>query len=130
MTGNIAELNQFKATFEAEFRIKIFPIAARAEPTRHRYGFSTSRKVLIQTPIITKKAPKEHPIFIPNLSNIQLAGNAANACAIGKNKVFKVITVGLSLKTSSTMLLMLENACIGSELTSAAKTYTNKTTYL
>ena len=91
--GIASGLNQFAATRELEFTIKTPPIAANIEPPRHQNGSPTSSKVLIQTPKMTKIPPMEHPVFIPNLSIIQLAGKARIGWRMGKINTFKVTTM-------------------------------------
>lgn len=86
-------LNQLLAKIDGEFKTKIFPIAARADPPRHQNTWPTYRKVLIHTPATRSIAPIVQPILIPNLSRIQFTGNAKIGCKIGKNKVFKVTNI-------------------------------------
>lgn len=69
-------LNQLFASIDEEFKIKIFPTAAKADPIKHNKIEFSCRNVLSQTPATTSTPPITHPIFIPYLSRIQLAGNA------------------------------------------------------
>lgn len=93
MPGIDEGLNQLLAKIDGEFKTKMFPMAAKADPLRHQNILPTYRNVLIHTPVTTKIAPIVQPIRIPNLSSIQLTGNAKIGCKIGKNKVFKVTNI-------------------------------------
>lgn len=93
MPGIDEGLNQLLAKIDGEFKTKMFPMAAKADPLRHQNILPTYRKVLIHTPVTTKIAPIVQPIRIPNLSRIQLTGKAKIGCKIGKNKVFKVTNI-------------------------------------
>ena len=88
-------LNQLLARIEGEFKMKIFPIALRAEPTKHQTGLSTSISVRSHTPAITSRAPKLQPILIPNLSRMRLAGNAKIGWTIGKRRVLRVTIIAV-----------------------------------
>lgn len=93
MPGIDEGLNQLFAIIEGEFKTKIFPMAAKADPDKHQNILPTYRNVLIQTPATTNIAPIVQPTLIPNLSRIQLTGKAKIGCKIGKNKVFKVTNI-------------------------------------
>jgi hypothetical protein len=62
--------NHFIAKLEGELSTKIFPSAHRIDPTIAHNGLSTSIKILVQEPAITRIPPIVHPILVPNLSNI------------------------------------------------------------
>lgn len=95
MIGTMSGLNQEVGNLDAELRIKILPKAAIIDPKKHQYGLSTSIIVLSQTPPTTNIPPNEQPIFIPNVSKIQLAGKAKKGWRIGNTKVLRV-TINLS----------------------------------
>lgn len=118
--GMEAGLNQLLAKIEGEFRIKILPTAAKMEPIKHHSGCYTSRRVLIHTPHISKAPPIEQPVFIPNLSKIQLVGKAPMGCRTGKNRVNRVTTTWSYLYLSLTSVLMLANVWAGNEFAKAA----------
>lgn len=94
MPGIEAGLNQLFARIEGEFRINMFPMALRIEPIKHHDISPYSRRVLSHTPAITRTPPREQPIFIPNLSRIQLAGTAKIGWKIGKNRTLRVTSIG------------------------------------
>ncbi len=93
MPGIDAGLNQLFARIDGELSIKTLPIAAKTDPNRHQKIFPTSSSVLIQTPAMRRAPPIQHPIFMPNLSRIQLAGKAKIGCRMGKNSVLRVTRI-------------------------------------
>ena len=92
--------NQFKANIVGHPKIKIFPIAAKTDPSRQRAGWPGSINVLIHTPAMVSTAPRLQPTLMPYLSSIQEEGKAQMGCKTGKSKVFKVTSVRLIEKTS------------------------------
>ncbi len=83
-------LNQLLAKIDGEFNMNTLPTAAKTDPISPKIGYWYSIKVLIHTPAITISDPIIQPIFIPNLSKIQLAGKAQTGCKIGNIKVKRV----------------------------------------
>ena len=120
MLGIELGLNQLFAKMEGEFKMKMLPIALKAEPAKHQNGSSTYMSVRSQTPAITRRAPMLQPILMPNLSKIRLAGKAKIGWTIGKSKVLRVTITAEKWNFYSTLLLMLEKVWVGSELTRAA----------
>lgn len=90
MPGIDAGLNQLVARIDGELRTNTFPTAATADPNMHSVGSLSLIKVLIQVPITSKAPPIEHPIFMPNLSRIQLAGTVKMGWKMGKNNTLRV----------------------------------------
>lgn len=107
--GTDDALNQLTAIRDGELLIKILPIAARIVPKMHHPTSPYERRVLIHTPIISKIPPIEQPIFIPNLSRIQLVGKVSIGLRIEKSKTLRVTMTGSIPKFLLTIVLMLEN---------------------
>lgn len=74
--GIDSTLNQFVATLLGELTMKMLPMAAKSDPTRHQIGFSYYKSVLSQTPPIRNAPPTKKPFCIPYFSKNQLQGNA------------------------------------------------------
>lgn len=90
MLGILVGLNQLTATLIAEFNTNKFPKAAKNDPINTHSGYPTSINVLSHTPAITKTEPIIHPIWLPYLSSIQLAGKAPIGCNIVNMSAFAV----------------------------------------
>jgi hypothetical protein len=87
-------LNQLVARIDGEFKIKTLPIDAKVDPAKHQKIVFSYIRVLIQIPATSNAPPIQHPIFIPNLSRIQLTGNAQTGCKIGKINILSVTKIG------------------------------------
>lgn len=93
MPGIEEGLNQLFANIEGEFKIKMFPIAAKIEPVKHHTTTYGCINVRSHTPINNRTPPIEHPIFMPNLSRIQFAGKAKIGWNTGNTKTLKVTSI-------------------------------------
>jgi len=74
MRGTVSVLNQLKDTLAGVLSINMPPAAAKSDPSRHKKGLLSLRKVRNQTPKISKPLPKRKLILIPCLLINQLQG--------------------------------------------------------
>jgi len=78
------------ATLLGVFNIKMFPMAARADPMRQKLELPSYKSNLSQTPPMTMNPPTIKANFIPYRFSNQLQGNAKKGCAIVNKSPFKV----------------------------------------
>lgn len=114
-------LNQLVASLLGEFRTKMFPTAAKAEPSKHHSGWPVLNSILSHAPPMTRIPPMMKLILMPYFSSIQLAGKAMTGWAMEKSRALRVTYVLSSSNSVSTNELMLEKVWTGRELPRAAR---------
>lgn len=86
-------LNQLRATLLGVLSIKMFPMAASAEPSKQNIDDPYCSSNLIQTPAVTRIAPMMKLIRIPFLLMSQLQGRANIGCAMVKSSALRVTSM-------------------------------------